>query len=84
MMTMLKHSTRATRTRRFFSYRALWQTAHTIIFQVAALLPDYKTPQWVLPLRGRCKPRSNLFPTDLPLTPVTYSSKRLRMSELGA
>jgi len=29
MMTMLKHSTRATRTRRFFSYRALWQTAHT-------------------------------------------------------
>jgi hypothetical protein len=55
-----------------------------VVFQAAALLPAYKAHPWALPFQGRCKQRSNLFPTDLSLTPVTYSSKRLGMSELGA
>ena len=38
----------------------------------------------VLAPSGTLIARSNLFPTDLSLTPVTYLSKRLRMSELGA
>ncbi|CAI0874726.1 Uncharacterised protein [Serratia quinivorans] len=37
-----------------------------------------------LALSGPLIARSNLFPTDLSLPPVTYSSKRLGMSELGA
>ncbi|CAI0740858.1 Uncharacterised protein [Serratia quinivorans] len=41
-------------------------------------------PSMVLALSGPLIARSNLFPTDLSLTPVTYSSKRLGMSELGA
>ncbi|CAI1001094.1 Uncharacterised protein [Serratia quinivorans] len=38
----------------------------------------------VLALSGPLIARSNLFPTDLSLTPVTYLSKRLGMSELVA
>ncbi|AUW40086.1 hypothetical protein AL485_25350 [Serratia liquefaciens] len=49
------------------------------------MLPAYKAHPWSLPFQGRCKQRSNLFPTDLSLTPVTYFlSKLLRMSELVA
>ncbi|AUW40018.1 hypothetical protein AL485_25045 [Serratia liquefaciens] len=48
------------------------------------MLPAYKTHPWVLPLRGRSKQRSNLFPTDLSFTSVTYLSKLRRMNELDA
>ncbi|CAI0895460.1 Uncharacterised protein [Serratia quinivorans] len=59
MMTMLKHSTHATRTRRFFIPRTLANSLYPSSFK-----------------SQRCYLHS--------LTPVTYSSKRLGMSELGA
>ena len=59
-----------------------------LVRNVIVTIPVILQVAWVLavitrlihetrPLRGRCKQRSNLFLTDLSLTPVTYQSKLL-------
>ncbi|RYM61407.1 hypothetical protein BSR03_12065 [Serratia proteamaculans] len=63
----------------------LYEKYIPVIFQVAALLPalDYVAHPWATPLKGPLQAAFKSAPGRF-VTPVTYSSKRLGMSELAA